>query len=443
MRHWKSILLAVLATLAVLFGVYRWWASDRLQAVQDRVRAAGFPVTYPELDEYYALPASGENRAYLLQFAIESIVMPSREIDNNLPISGSAEVPHRSEPIPEKQVAALHTFTLQNEDAVEAVFESFEYDECRFPIDLNAGMAVQLDHLAKLRMLARRLSARSLYSVLNAEAEEASRMIDGIVELADSLDNEPLLISQLVRIGIQAIGLEALEQAMNRIEFSENQLRSLQERLIEAEANRAFVNGYIGERCSWTMVEATDFGDRAFGANGGIDLQDLWVSLVYRPSGLMDLDGIQFHDAYDRFVEACALPIQEQIDASKAIRERIARSTRPGSFTSILLPGVAGSMETDIQNRAHLRIAIVALAAARYRAEHGAFPDNANVLVPDYLDAVPIDPSGGAPFRYRILDRGFVVYSLGRNGTDENGEEVENRHGWKDGDLTFTVESPA
>ncbi len=442
MRYWKSLVLALLAALTVAFGAYRWWTSSNLDGAEDRVRAAGYPVTYAELDEYYARPESGENRADLLLFAFESMVMPGPLMEPNLPLSGSADLPHRTEPIPEEQVAAMRAFSLLNLDAIDAVFESFVYDECRFPIDLNAGPATELPHLPSIRMLARRMSAMSLLASMRGDTENAATTIAGIIELADSLDKEPLLISQLVRQTIYGIGLAALEQALNRADFSEDQLRSLQDRLAEAEANQTFVNGYIGERCTWTVIEQMDFNGGMFGNGATIDLQDLWINLVYRPSGLLDLDGIQFYKFYEQLVAACALPIQEQIGIGQAISDDVDRHARPGSMLSMLLPGIARSLVADVRHRAHLHVASVALAAARYKAAKGTYPESAAALVPDYLDSIPIDPCGGAPIRYRALGHGFVAYSLAENGTDENGEESVDNHPWRDGDLTFTIERP-
>jgi hypothetical protein len=43
----------------------------------------------------------------------------------------------------------------------------------------------------------------------------------------------------------------------------------------------------------------------------------------------------------------------------------------------------------------------VILAMAEYRLDHAAWPETLDQLVPDYLDAVPINPLTGEPFEYR------------------------------------------
>lgn len=191
----------------------------------------------------------------------------------------------------------------------------------------------------------------------------------------------------------------------------------------------------------WNAVEAMGWRNNIV-SGGGFDPQNLWVELIYRPLGLMDLDGVGYYDIFEQIIAANKLPVQEQIDESRAIEIRLAQNGGPGPMAAIILPTIVGVVETDVRNRAYLRTVILALAAARYKADKGEYPDTADALVPDYLASVPVDPCGGDPIRYRKRDRGFVAYSLGRNNTDDGGKETENQKGWKEGDLTFTVERP-
>ncbi len=438
MSRWKTVLLSLFVVVVIGFSVFRWRVGANLEAAQQRVRDAGYPVTYAELDEYYARPTSGENRAFLLQFAFDARQAPGWNMQDNLPICGKAELPHRTQAIPEEQVRAMRAYALINLQASDAVFESFEYDACRFSVDMNAGPNMDLGHLAKLRELARLLSIRSLLFALDGDTAGATQQLVGICDLADSLEQEPILISQLVRIAIYGIGLAATEQAMNRVEFTADELKTLQARFTESEANPAFANGFVGERCLWNAIESIGIDNNPVG--DGFDMQEAWYELVYRPLGLLDWEGARYYTLFEQVIEATALPIEEQIAAAEAAGNWIEQSTGPAALLAVLLPSVARAVEADVRNRTHLNTAIVAVAAARYRQDHGEYPASLNALVPAYLDAVPLDPVDGEPLRYRVFDGGFVAYSLARNGTDENGEEFEDQQFWNEGDLTFTVE---
>ena len=57
--------------------------------------------------------------------------------------------------------------------------------------------------------------------------------------------------------------------------------------------------------------------------------------------------------------------------------------------------------------------------------------------MPDYLIVAPIDPFDGKPLRYKKLAKGYVVYSIGTNETDNGGSETIGETGPLD--VTFTV----
>jgi hypothetical protein len=55
-----------------------------------------------------------------------------------------------------------------------------------------------------------------------------------------------------------------------------------------------------------------------------------------------------------------------------------------------------------LRKRPSLRAAQLVTALLLFQAEKGHLPAQLNELIPDYLAALPIDPSTGKSFRYRI-----------------------------------------
>ena len=86
-----------------------------------------------------------------------------------------------------------------------------------------------------------------------------------------------------------------------------------------------------------------------------------------------------------------------------------------------------------------LRAARAGLAVERYRSLNGELPDGLERLVPEYLESVPTDLFDGKPLRYRKLDKGFLVYSVGPDGQDDGGTSEPAGEGGPP-DVTFTVE---
>lgn len=77
---------------------------------------------------------------------------------------------------------------------------------------------------------------------------------------------------------------------------------------------------------------------------------------------------------------------------------------------------------------AKVRVARAAVAVELYRRERGALPERLEDLTA-YFDAFLIDPFSGGPLVYRVVEDGFVVYSLGPNQRDDHGDMPPPRRG--------------
>ncbi len=63
----------------------------------------------------------------------------------------------------------------------------------------------------------------------------------------------------------------------------------------------------------------------------------------------------------------------------------------------------------------------IAFALAAYRADTGRYPAKLDDLAPKYLATVPADIFNGKPLIYKPTEKGYLFYSVGANGKDEEG----------------------
>jgi hypothetical protein len=90
---------------------------------------------------------------------------------------------------------------------------------------------------------------------------------------------------------------------------------------------------------------------------------------------------------------------------------------------SILLPAVGSAVSHAQQAETRFELTLCSVALAAYRAEHGKWPKALSDLPKDLLPAVPIDAFSDKPVIYKAKGDGMVLYSVGRNRTDDGGSE--------------------
>jgi hypothetical protein len=111
----------------------------------------------------------------------------------------------------------------------------------------------------------------------------------------------------------------------------------------------------------------------------------------------------------------------------------------------MLAPAIDKMGQASQRNHAVLRSAIVALAAERFRQQHGRWPETLDELVRSkLLSAVPTDSYNGAPITLARPAAALVVYCVGPDGAD-NGGKIDRQNPTKPGtDLGFQLwDAPA
>jgi hypothetical protein len=96
-------------------------------------------------------------------------------------------------------------------------------------------------------------------------------------------------------------------------------------------------------------------------------------------------------------------------------------------LTSLLMPAVRKvQTAADRSGQVHANL-LVAFALARYQRDHGRYPEKLGALAPKYLANVPRDVFSGKALVYRPTAQGYLLYSVGPNGLDEEGRGFDDQ----------------
>ncbi len=206
------------------------------------------PETLQQLQDLYPAVHDSANAALVYQKARDLRVMS--QYDNELPLLGGGKMPAiPAEPLAPHVKASIAIELERNAGVLQLLHQAAGMPQCRFPVDLTKGEAMELPHLAPMRDFERLLALQALGAADDKNAEvSAQAVLDGMA-VAQSLKKEPIIIAQLVRIACWSIAVETLEQVINRVPLDENALLLLQQSLARADDREAITRALQGEFC--------------------------------------------------------------------------------------------------------------------------------------------------------------------------------------------------
>ena len=435
---------ALLAIAIGAFVVYRIVGRTTLEDRLEAIRAAGYPVTLTELDEWYEAPPYGENAADYIVEALAYLQEPKPEQKELVPWLGNAEMPARTEPLGVKTADIVAQLLQDNQDAIKLLQQGAAFERSGYPIDFTRGHATLLPHLSDLRGAVRLLCLKAVLHGEQGQPESATDALLCALGVANSLATEPLLISQMVRESAQATTVSALERIVNQANLEQGHLARLRETLARAYDPNTMARAFAGERCLVILMlrdpRSTGLDLAPLLAPEGPSLLQIYAAQAL---GLADQCLVQYIDLTDRYIAALRLPAHERPQAARDLERQDQELQKAHAILSYSMPPMHRLLLSNLAHLTRLRVAGVAMAIEQYRLANSNLPEQLADLVPAFLPQVPPDPYDGRPLRYRKLEQGYAVYSIGRDLTDDGGKErAPRRRGREEPhyDITFIVE---
>jgi hypothetical protein len=304
-------------------------------------------------------------------------------------------------------------------EALAKAREMYKHDQGQFPlVYTRTGLDSLLPEHQDTRSVAALLDWDVLLQIHEGQVDRALRDCRGILTCA-RLFEDPILIVQLVRMSLAAIGVGALERTVAGGEGPEAELAAAQKLLADEAAFPRLMVAARGERgmIHW-LLTALESGDldpakivNVFGPDGKEKLARVPRGLAARPFHAAVLNELT------HWVEITRRPLHEQRLLVEAWdRDKAAHLGDAGflldNYPAVKLTGSAQRVQ------AVLEAALAAVAAERYRLAKRDWPRDLAALVPEYLAEVPTDPFDGQPMRYRRTPDGIVIYAVGPDGVD-------------------------
>lgn len=444
----KILWLVVITTLVVLsipLAVWSYRARHYAAAKKvltdeiERIRASGDPLTREELNAFYRLPEGEPDLTEEYLIALRGCDYDFRAA-GRLPIVGLGDeeipVPPQSWPQLEEAEAYVATYAA-GLAALRALGQ--QPGAVRYPSDLHYRFGESSEEARdlgyKIVKACRLLGIERACRAHRRDFTKAADCVIAISATADTLRLEPSSYAQNRRASMWGIVTWCIEHTVRDPDFPAAELARIQRHLESVRWDDAYLLAALDQRVEAYELFQTRVGESGLKDLPGVNLHQILSQSQPRECG----EALGF---ISDFVDAARRPqpetvaawkvINDQLKAGKQIQEKTAASkdgTKP-PIPNEALPFYAvyfisgGITEATAQQRS----SVVVLAIERFRREHGRMPSDLEELVPDYLAAIPADPSDGKPLRFVQDSTRYAVYGIGLDRVDNFGDVQSSAH---------------
>ncbi|MAE62358.1 MAG: hypothetical protein CMJ49_13505 [Planctomycetaceae bacterium] len=416
----RLIRLAIaLLILIVIHGGFVHMLRRQIDARYQAIRDAGFPATPAELDDWHPM-IQGPNATQIIINAAANIgpLDPKFEL---LPYVGDGDLPDPPQPIAPDTLQLMDELLGTDRDVLLDLHRATSIEPARFPIPYADEFSANMTPMSRARAAATRLTLQTAFHTERGETDDALNAALAALNIGRSLKHDCRLVVQLVRVACDNLALDVLDRALHRATFTDDQLAQFDNALQQAEQPDVLFRAMVGERA----LSAHGFRQIARGPTENDDTSNSGFRLSI---GLMELEELTFLAFMNDAIDAAASPPDQRTAALAAVEARAAALPRWRSmFTQDTAQAMIRSWEIFNRHEAMIRAARIAVAIERHRLAHGTRPDKLDDLIPQFLDAIPVDPFDGKPMRYINSSAAAKVYSVDK-------DAIDNRGAWTDAD---------
>lgn len=341
---------------------------------------------------------------------------------------------------PEEGTAEFVLATLAfSQPVISRIQHLAQRPEARFPLSYENAFMTGMEHFSYLLSAAQWFHQRGLVSLKMGYNESAGKDALTIFRLADTLSSEPYLISFLVRVSIDSLGLDIINKGIKAHVWTDVELRAFEHVLAAQDVPAWFAVALRGERGAFNQFcESLREGDA--------QVIQSWLKASEQTSGLMAKIFPTYMWSFGGGSQALHnRMMQEWIDAADTAWQAGLNSRRFPTeemdailenpwqrsrhlFVTLAFPSIISSAERAIVIQNQITQTRLACALECYRLEHGEYPESLDALVPEFLETLPVDVITLQPMHYqKSSPDSFRLWSVGLDESDEDGQPGKKR----------------
>jgi len=336
----------------------------------------------------------------------------------------------------------------------------------RYPVvyDLENPWGILLPHLASIKTACGRLQLKACAELASGQSAKAFEDVKLMFHLAESVKEEPFLISYLVRLACVHLAMQPIWEGLAEHRWSDAQLQQLQSRLQQYNFLADLKRPMDSERAAGILTVdlikkkglayLVDIGETASSVPESHTVAKLISPFI--PRGWYYQEQLNYCRLFEAQQKGTIDPIEKRVSPKqsqsndKELQRQLA-SGRLGRSKAIiyhrvmaglLLPALGNVTRRPAVAQTVTDQAALACALERYRLAHGQLPEKLDGLVPVFIPKLPHDIITGEPYKYRRSDDARVLlYSVGWNEQDDGGLPGKVLFDEKEGDWVWAYPS--
>ena len=425
--RWRRIVRRIAIGIVGLFlialvanAVWGYVEARRLRAEIGRIKAAGEPLTFKDLDARLPKVDEADDAGPYYEAALALL----RHKDSDSGKLWDADCAYwdamRQSPTsrPAKEVCEIvDRFLADNTLTLQMLDLAAQRPACRFKIGVEAGFQ-HMQSLGRMRAMAKLLSLQALIRASAGRPDEAADSVVCLLRMLRMFDQQPILIAHLVKVAIASLACQDAKTVLETARPADAKLALLQEALLATDAPRPLEPVILAER-----VYGIEMMGDVLACTAASGPENLTTGLPgqWPPAGFWERP-MKRHMTVGYLRDMAAM----LSDARQPLPEVLSTIQSGGKATSIfgaiVAPALGRGLILSERAIAKIRCAAVAIMIERYRRATGHLPQSLHDLIPKYAPSLPIDPFTGKELVYRHEEKSYVVYSLGEDQKDDNGD---------------------
>lgn len=422
---WNSFLLLLIAVVVIAaISLQNFMARKSMEwpAYVADLQSRGEPLTLAEVNALRRAADAGNTVMQLVELLAEQLEsLPGRDSGKYVLIF-SPDSPTLIEGIPAHFIQPTRDFLTKTAELRTQLAAMDEMPLGRLEIRAAPTRVetIAFEHIA-ISNASKLLEVSAVAAIWDGDTTTAVQELRRILRLAGGVHDHPGQLAFILETALCAKGNTIIEYLLHSNELDELSLAGLKESIDEAEQRATLKWMLWGERAVIVDTVA-DLSTGKLTKPNAKPLSPAIVAIMQNAPGKLFFQSNQLHGArmIDRLI-ARMNDLPSALAEARVLRQELEALPKTQILTKLLLTPPDRPIRLHMGGLALLRSTQTAIAQERFRLKYGHGAESLTDLVPEFLEAIPIDPFNNQPLIMVQSESAMIIYSVNDNLNDDGG----------------------